>query len=64
MRFFGTFRGVSRYAECLENCIFFAKHLLISEKKCTFAAKTRPKKCKKAQQTRQEKCYLIENQYI
>ena len=28
-------------------CIFFAKYLRISEKKCTFAAKTRPEKCKK-----------------
>ena len=26
-------------------CIFFAKYLRISEKKCTFAAKTRPEKC-------------------
>ena len=43
---------------------FFAKHLLISEKKCTFAAKTRPEKCKKTRQTRQEKCYSIENQHI
>ena len=43
--YFCTFRRVSRYVECLENCIFFAKHLLISEKKCTFAAKTRPEKC-------------------
>ena len=45
MRFFGTFRGVSRCVEYLENCIFFAKYLLIPEKKCTFAAKTRPEKC-------------------
>ncbi len=55
MRFFGTFRGVSRYVaklSYLENpryiyqyCIFFAKYLRISEKKCTFAAKTHPEKC-------------------
>ena len=48
----------------MSNSFIFAKHLRISEKKCTFAAKTRPKKCKKAQQTRQEKCYSIENQHI